>query len=82
MLLDGHSAHIASRLLLASQDLTYGNGFHNANGGSDRAINISEDMCFTMRRDLKVVQTRFIRSVYSSPLSLGGKVSQLGGLGR
>jgi len=46
-----------SHLLLACQNLTYGNGFHNANGGPDRAINISEDM----RRDLKVVQTRFIQ---------------------
>jgi len=50
----------------ASQDFTNGNGFHSANGGPDRAINIREEVCFTESRDLKFVQTRFM---WLNPLS-------------
>ena len=57
--LDGQYVQVASRLLRASQDLTKGNCFQSANGGPKRAMNISEDMC-TERRDLKLLQTKFI----------------------
>jgi len=59
--LEGPFVHKASLLCKASQDFTNGNGFHNANGGPDRAINIREEVCFAESRDLKFVQTRFMR---------------------
>ena len=59
--LEGPFVHKASLLCKASQDFTNGNGFHSANGGPDRAINIREEVCFPESRDLKFVQTRFMR---------------------
>ena len=59
--LEGPFVHKASLLCKASQDFTNGNGFHSANGEPDRAINIREEVCFTESRDLKLVQTRYMR---------------------
>ena len=61
-LMDGPCVQVAALRCSDSHDFTNGNGSHTVIGGPDNEININEDICLTVRRDRKLVQTMFIKA--------------------